>query len=91
MLCAGRGGAEFYDHGGHQLLLCAVVQLHGVVGQGAEFIGFLPGGKIVFGKYIGIAAGVEDGLYHKVVFVHSMPLFFQLMRETLPSLGAVAV
>ena len=46
-----------------------------VVGQGAEFLCLLPGGKIVFGKYLGAAAGVEDGLYHKVAFVHSMPLF----------------
>ena len=70
------GRSEHHDLGSHQLLLCAVVQLHGVVGQGAEFLGLLPGGKIVLGKYLGAAAGVEDGLYHKVAFVHSMPLFF---------------
>ena len=69
------GGSEFYDLSSHQLLLCAVVQLHGIVGQGAEFLCLLPGGKLVFGKYLGVAAGVEDGLYHKVAFVHSMPLF----------------
>ena len=69
------GGSERHDLGGHQLLLCAVVQLHGVVGQGTEFFSLLPGGKIVLGKYLGAAAGVENGLYHKVAFVHSMPLF----------------
>ena len=85
------GGSERHDLSGHQLLLCTVVQLHGVVGQGAEFLSLLPGDKIVLGKYLGTAAGVEDGLYHKVAFVQSVPLFFRLMRETLPSLGVIAV
>ena len=67
--------SERHDLSGHQLLLCTVVQIHGVVGQGAEFLSLLPGDKIVLGKYLGTAAGVEDGPYHKVAFVHGMPLF----------------
>ena len=66
------GRSERHDLGGHQLLLCAVVQLHGVVGQGTEFLSLLPGGKIVLGKYLGAAAGVGDGLYHKVDFVQTL-------------------